>query len=471
MAMACAGALGAVCAAPLRVPPLTVNSNETEANWVGVRPTGTSSPWIQVASRTPASITLPLADHDAAPAAQYDIRVESRGWLLRYGATREGYRPGFDLDHIDFHLRYEGLNPLAIAAAAALFLIPTAGWLVTRQRKRRVEIALKRVEREKEVMATTKVSDRALPQMLGRTLTTTHGRRFEVLRLVGNGSMGAVFEAVSHDRTDEKTESWAIKIPFREAVVRSDTHRRFLREAEICTGLRHAGLVHVLDWGTLVLDDDPEVKQWPFLVMEMMGGTTLGDVLDREGAQGLPLDRVIAWSREIALALQQMHTQSIVHRDLKPDNIFVTPTGHLKIGDFGLSGHVDRHSVTASGETFGTPLYMSPEHLEAQSMTQASDIYSLGVITYEMACGNPPFVADTAIAVLNRMLTGKAVPLAKKRSEIPPELNELVSDMTERSPEKRPAMEEILARLSRAARNEPPSHPDVAARETSGPHE
>lgn len=423
---------------------LQIHCSGMEANWVGVRPAASDTPFVRVATQTPAWLTFPLAD--VPKARTYDIRVEYRGWLFRYADEKRDRSPRFDTEMSAFHLRYDGVDPVGVTvlvlALAAVFI----AFRLLGRRTRHLERRLAQVEREKEILASTKGVDGEAPNLLGRTLETQHGRTFEVLRVVGKGNMGAVFEAVARDG-DEEGEAWAIKVPFREVVVQEDSRRRFLREAEICNRLSHVGLVQVLDWGTFEAPDESDIAAWPFIVMELMNGRTLRDLIEQDGSSGLPWQRVPPMVAELALALQQMHAASVVHRDLKPDNIFLTASGHLKIGDFGLSGRVDRHSLTLSGESFGTPLYMSPEHLEAQTTTGASDIYSLGVITYELLCGTPPFMADTSIAVLNRMMHEKAPPVRHQRPDVPRELDWLVADMLSRDAAHRPTPAEIVGRL------------------------
>ncbi|NDD31548.1 MAG: serine/threonine protein kinase [Proteobacteria bacterium] len=349
----------------------------------------------------------------------------------------------------EFTMRYKGMTGVGVAALALVGIVAVfalARLILAHRRAHLAEERADQAERDKETMASTHFGGGDLPKMLGRTLSTANDRPLEILRKVGNGAMGAVFEAASREGGG-RDERWAVKVPFRDTVVKADARRRFLREAEICKGVFHRGLVQVIDWGTFDVPEDRQAGDWPFLVMELMNGQTLGHVIERDGGGGLPIDQVVGWMREMAETLGKLHEAGIVHRDLKPDNIFVTPSGHLKIGDFGLSGRTDRHSVTQSGEAFGTPMYMSPEHLEARSTTGASDLYSMGAISYEMLCGEPPFKAETTIAVLNRMLTEDPQPLVERRSEVPPALDGLVADLMARDPEGRPTVAEILARL------------------------
>lgn len=381
-----------------------------------------------------------------AKSSRYHIRVKKTGWLFIYQADELSAGGAFDNAPPYFYLRKSDPNWPGVGALCVATSVVVSGFAFFRRRTRAAEERADQAERDKETMASTHFGGGDLPKMLGRTLRTANDRPLEILRKVGNGAMGAVFEAASREGGGHD-ERWAVKVPFRDTVMKADARRRFLREAEICKGVFHPGLVQVVDWGTFDAPEDPKAGEWPFLVMELMSGQTLGDIIERDGGRGLPIDQAVGWMREMAETLGRLHEAGIVHRDLKPDNIFVTPSGHLKIGDFGLSGRTDRHSVTQSGEAFGTPMYMSPEHLEARSTTGASDLYSMGAISYEMLCGEPPFKAETTVAVLNRMLTEDPQPLVERRPEVPPALDGLVADLMARDPEGRPTVAEILARL------------------------
>ena len=356
--------------------------------------------------------------------------------------------PDSDTDLEPFKLHFHRVRPTGFALLAMLLAVPCAGWLSTRRRSRQLEHKLTRTMMEKDLLASSKTAEGLLPPLLGRVLHTDGGRDLELLRTLGAGAMGAVFEAVMRGATTASGDRWAVKVPFRDAYEDPAARRRFLREAGICANVHHPGLVHVLDCGTF---DDEENREWPFIVMEMMTGSTLGDELDQ--TPRLPVAQAVEWLREIVLALDALHGAGIVHRDLKPDNIFITRSGHTKIGDFGLAGRLDRNSLTMTGEAFGTPLYMSPEHLEARTATSASDLYSVGVMAYEMLAGDSPFMAESTAAVFQRMLTEERPDVRQARAEVPPELAEMILAMMARDPAQRPSAPEIIEVLDSLGAN------------------
>lgn len=433
-------------AAPARAQghAIQVYGSSMEGNWVGVRASGApaGSSWVKVADHTPVWLRFPLPG--VAPAARYDIRVESRGWLLRYAAERTGVWPEYDTELRPFNLRWNGVNPLGAGAGVVLLVAPTLGAAWLRQRNRHLQERLARTERAKALLATSKGTVGPLPPLLGRELETGRGEMFEILRLIGRGSMGAVFEAVTRGPQRAPEEAWAVKVPFRDKLPTAGTRTRFTREVEICSRLSHPGLVHVLDWGTFDPGPEEGERRWPFFVMELVEGHTLRDELTAAHGKGLPWRRVARVLGEMASALKCLHAADVLHRDLKPDNVFVTPSRHVKIGDFGLAGRVDHHSLTMSQDALGTPMYMSPEHLQAHTMTPASDTFSLGVIAYELLCGQPPFAADTPFAVFTRILSDDPIPLERMQPDVPPWLAALVHRMLERDPQRRPSCGEIV---------------------------
>lgn len=411
-----------------------------EANWVGVRPTDGRDPWVEAGDHTPLELTFPPPGVRPAPA--YDILVANRGWFFEYVDEKTGFMPGSDADLESFKLRFHRVRPVGFALLAVLVAGPCAGWLSMRRRSRQLERKLTRTIMEKDLLASSKTSEGLLPSLLGRVLHTDGGRDLELLRLLGTGAMGAVFEAVVKGPAATGDERWAVKVPFRDAYEDPAARRRFLREAEICANVHHPGLVHVLDCGSF---DDKENRDWPFIVMEMMSGNTLRHALDQ--SPRLPVSRVVEWLREIVLALDALHAAGIVHRDLKPDNVFITRSGHTKISDFGLAGRLGRNSLTMTGEAFGTPLYMSPEHLEAKTVTSASDLYSVGAMAHEMLAGESPFMADSVAAVFQRMLNEERVDIRQLRPDVPAALAEMIVALLERDPAQRPTSREILVVL------------------------
>jgi len=170
----------------------------------------------------------------------------------------------------------------------------------------------------------------------------------------------------------------------------------------------------------------------PFMVMELMAGQDLRSRIASGETLRLPTTVIVGWTIEILQALEVAHVNSVVHRDLKPENIGFTPLGQIKILDFGVARAPDTKTITQTDTAVGTPAYMSPEHLNARYIGPAADIYSLGVILYEMLSGHVPFEADDALKALMRMMTEDPVPLSTWCPQVESGLCVVVMRMIER---------------------------------------
>jgi hypothetical protein len=239
---------------------------------------------------------------------------------------------------------------------------------------------------------------------------------------------------------------------------------RFLNEARAANAIRHPNIIEILDSG--MLSDGT-----PFLVMELLEGESLGTRLRQAGALQIPVAVDLAY--QTASALGAAHAKGIVHRDLKPDNLFVIPDQHdaarerIKVLDFGIAklqqGSVADSVKTRTGTLMGTPIYMSPEQCRGtRSVDHRSDIYSLGVIFYEMLVGQPPFVSEGFGDLVNMHLNVAPAPARTKRPEIPVALDAIVMKMLSKNPEERYAdMAEFQAALKTSGTHQIVSSPDL----------
>jgi serine/threonine-protein kinase len=214
---------------------------------------------------------------------------------------------------------------------------------------------------------------------------------------------------------------------------------RFLNEARAANAIRHPNIIEILDSGMLA-------DGTPFLVMELLEGESLGTRLRQTG--GLPIAIAVDFANQTASALGAAHAKGIVHRDLKPDNLFIVPDQHdakrerIKVLDFGIAklqqGSVADSVKTRTGTLMGTPIYMSPEQCRGtRSVDHRSDIYSLGVIFYEMLVGQPPFVSEGFGELVNMHLNVQPASARTKRAEIPMALDQIVMKMLAKNPEER----------------------------------
>jgi len=255
--------------------------------------------------------------------------------------------------------------------------------------------------------------------------------RFRIEREIGRGGMGAVYLA-THLGLERPV---AVKIIRREFAGDADVADRFLREARTMAKLRHPNAAMIFDAGIL-----PDGRH--FIVMEFVEGETLSQALAREGR--FSFTNAVSIATQICDVLEEAHRLGIVHRDLKPSNILLGKRG-VCVLDFGVAKVLASsaestftHASTGSGQLIGTPRYMSPEQCLGQRVGARSDLYSLGVLLYEMLAGRPPFIDPLQSALLVKQATAPAPPLPRLRQDIPRPLALAVHTLLAKRPEDRP---------------------------------
>ena len=247
---------------------------------------------------------------------------------------------------------------------------------------------------------------------------------YRLERTVARTGMATLFKAT--DMRDGRQV--AIKVPHAEMEADPVLVERFRREQEIGQELDHPGVVKTFDG---------EARSRLYMVIEWVDGRLLRAILNEE--RRLPIERAVNFALQILDALDTMHKQGVVHRDLKPENIMVDAEDRIKLIDFGIALREDARRLTFvdMSPTLGTPDYISPEQVKGQRGDQRSDIYSLGVMLYEMLTGEPPFTGPNPLAVMNERLLHDPEPARKRRPEISPELNEILNRALERDPRRR----------------------------------
>ena len=253
--------------------------------------------------------------------------------------------------------------------------------------------------------------------------------RYDVKTEVGKGSMGIVYQA--YDPLEDTDV--AVKVAKREVlndVNQGPTFRKlFYNEARLAGKLKHPNILGVYD---AELEDDES-----FIVMELVpGGGTLEPYCHTDKL--LPIDKIIEIVFKAAKALDYAHRQGVVHRDIKPSNILVTPDMDVKIGDFSIS-YITRADVTETQVTglIGSPLYMSPEQLREETVTGQTDVFSLGLVMYELLTGKHPFLANKFSLIMNKILNEPYQPVKDHRADIPQVLSKIVDKALHRDSKKR----------------------------------
>jgi serine/threonine-protein kinase len=248
---------------------------------------------------------------------------------------------------------------------------------------------------------------------------------FEVERLLGRGGMGEVYLA----RQSSLNRPVALKVLRPDLLTKPTYLSRFEAEATMVAKLSHPNIVHIYTLGC--------VEGIRFIAMEYVSGTNLRDYIARKGALELPL--ALSIMRQAGVAVGTAGELGLIHRDIKPENLLLTRKGQVKIADFGLcrDQDADALSLTQSGVTLGTPLYMSPEQAQGHALDHRSDLYSLGVTFYHMLAGEPPFRAETPLALALKHVKDTPASLAVHRPDLPPDLVALVMKLMEKDPDQR----------------------------------
>jgi serine/threonine protein kinase len=288
---------------------------------------------------------------------------------------------------------------------------------------------------------------------------------YRAISLLGEGGMGAVYLA-EHPAIGRRV---AVKVLHKNYIRDENLLTRFLNEARAANAIRHPNIIEILDSGTIA-------DGTPFLVMELLEGESLGTRIRRDGALAIPT--AVEFCYQTASALGAAHKKGIVHRDLKPDNLFVVPDPHdpererIKVLDFGiakLQQSANDSVKTRTGTLMGTPIYMSPEQCRGtRTVDHRSDIYSLGIIFFEMLCGQPPFVSEGFGELVNMHLNVAPAAPSTQNAKVSPTIDAIVLKMLSKNPDERFAdMGELMTALKASGgstfvvRGAQPSSPEL----------
>ena len=239
------------------------------------------------------------------------------------------------------------------------------------------------------------------------------GNRYEIIEKIGSGGMATVYKAKCH----VLNRYVAIKILRDEFTTDEEFIKRFEVEAQSAASITHPNIVSVYDVGV-----DGNLY---YIVMELIKGKTLKEIITEEKGP-LPWKWSVNIASQIASALETAHRNHIIHRDIKPHNIIITEDGVAKVTDFGIAKAVSNSTITAFGTTIGSVHYFSPEHARGGFTDEKSDLYSLGVVMYEMLTGKVPFDADTAVSIALKHMQEEAKPPIELNPNIPSAVNDII---------------------------------------------
>ena len=263
--------------------------------------------------------------------------------------------------------------------------------------------------------------------------------RYRVVRRIGSGGMADVYCA----EDSHLGRQVALKVLHRRFAQDHEFVERFRREAKAAAGLSHPNVVGVFDRG--------EHEGTYYIAMELLDGQTLKDIVGSEAP--LPQERVIDLGLQILQAAGFAHSHGVIHRDFKPHNVIVDQQGHAKVTDFGIA-RAGASEMTETGSIMGTAQYLSPEQAQGHAVTATSDIYSIGVMLYEMLAGRLPFEGDSAVAVALKHLSEPPAPISQWRPDVHPALEAVVMAALAKDPAHRWQSAEDLAAGLEAARTQ-----------------
>src|ERR1700756_68469 len=270
------------------------------------------------------------------------------------------------------------------------------------------------------------------------------GSRYQVLQILGEGGMGAVYKA----KDLELNRVIALKVIRPELASNPEILQRFKQELILARQITDRNVIRIFDLG--------EAEGTKFITMEYVEGESLYQILRRQGK--IPVPEAVNIMRQMLSGLQAAHREGVIHRDLKPGNIMRDAQGRVVVMDFGLARSLEGDGMTRTGTMMGTMEYMSPEQAQAKELDARSDIFTVGLICYEMLTGKMPFHADSAVASLLRRMKERAAPPSDWDASIPQPVSELVSRCLERDRAHRwQSAQEILDRIDEIQGRRPPS--------------
>ncbi|MBQ7719781.1 MAG: protein kinase [Clostridia bacterium] len=276
-----------------------------------------------------------------------------------------------------------------------------------------------------------------------RYIGQTLDRRYYLLRIIGVGGMAVVYEGMDTG----SGRHVAVKMLKDEYANDSASVYRFVNESKAIAALNHPNIVKIYDV-SVTGSAGPK-----YIVMELVEGVTLKGYMNRTGA--LPAKEILSYAEQILKALEQAHSKGIIHRDIKPQNIMLLRSGRIKVTDFGIAKMPNADTITVGDKAIGTVYYISPEQASGQKIDARSDLYSLGVMMYEMATGQLPFTGDTPVSVALMQVNDDPVPPRDINPRIPVGLEQIILGAMEKAPDRRFQTAEQMLKYVRTLQDNP----------------
>lgn len=293
-----------------------------------------------------------------------------------------------------------------------------------------------------------------------RAVAELLGDRYEIVRKLGAGAFGEVYEAKDTSLGRQVAVKRIRLDAFAEGPELEEVKQRFLQEAQVAAKLRHPGIVTIHDIGAKGSSS--------YMVMELVGGQTLQALLREKGRLGL--DDTLRVVSQAASALDFAHANGVIHRDVKPANLMVEASGHLKVMDFGIAKASSSGNITRTGAIMGTPNYMAPEQARGTPVDGRADLFSLGCVLYECLTGQKPFVGDSVTAILMKIINDPPTPIDLDALKLPAPFGDVLRRALAKAPEDRYPTGKLLVEAAEAVasgRAVPPPLPTLVPKAPS----